>query len=536
LSRVNIVLWKKDGSELVSIISSQVLSAIPALFTAMRYYSLFNSLIELTAKRKRGTKEKRQVINMGCRHNDVELEVLRNIVPTRDDKEFLDSVSKKARSLISKFLEEISIDALITIEGSYAKDTWLRGDVDLDLFILLSRENCLKIIEQGLIDKLEEWLREKGYTVQRRYAQHPYLRIFLDNVWVEVVPGCRVDDPSKPLTPVDRTPFHRRYVLSHTTPEQRNEVRLLKSFLKGIGVYGAEIAVQGFSGYLAELLVIKYGCFHDLLVEASENWRPRLIITLNKIEKGYIDRLRRMYQDAPLIVVDPVDPGRNVAAALSYKSFATFILAARLYLEKPSVKFFHIGRREPSIQSPGEIVARTANRLENIVLVTLSSDEPEPPDNLWGIARRVARLVKRMLEINDFRVLDHGVYVNKDGTRALIALELEERIIPRYKLHYGPPTWNKENTAKFLEKHLASNSIGPWVDESGRLVVIMERKYIDAIDAISETMNQWLPSSARKYRVKVSMLLGLLDTLHRDELQWLEKFVTKRPHWMNSYQ
>ena len=472
---------------------------------------------------------------MVCEHNEVELEVLRSIVPTREDKELLNAVSEKARSLISKFLEEVSIDAFITIEGSYAKDTWLRGDVDLDLFILLPRDNCLNIIEQGLIDRLEEWLREKGYIVQRRYAQHPYLRVFLDNVWVEVVPGCRVDDPSRPLTPVDRTPFHRRYVLSHTTPEQRNEIRLLKSFLKGIEVYGAEIAVQGFSGYLAELLVIKYGCFRDLLLEASENWRPRLVITLNKVEKEHIEKLRKIYQDAPLIVVDPVDPGRNVAAALSYKSFATFILAARLYLEKPSIKFFHVGRGEYLIQSPGEIVARTTDRIENIVLVTLSSDEPEPPDNFWGIARRVARLVKRVLEINDFRVLDHGVYVNRDGTRALIALELEKRIISRYKLHYGPPTWNKENTSKFLEKHLASGSIGPWVDGSGRLVVIRERRYTDALDAIGETMNQWLPSSARKYRIGVSMLLGLLDSLHRDELQWLEKFITKRPQWMNSY-
>ena len=42
----------------MSIISSQEFSAIPALFTAMKYYLLFNSLIELTAKRESGTKEK----------------------------------------------------------------------------------------------------------------------------------------------------------------------------------------------------------------------------------------------------------------------------------------------------------------------------------------------------------------------------------------------------------------------------------------------------------------------------------------------
>ncbi len=511
------------------------LSAIPALFTAIKLVLVIQPINRAYRQEENTAYEKEgQVIDMVCEHNNVELEVLKNIVPKENDKRILDSAARKTRSLINKFLEEAQIDALVTIEGSYAKDTWLRGDVDLDLFILLPRENCLKIIEQGLIDKLEKWLREKGYIVQRRYAQHPYLRVIVDHVWVEIVPGCRVDDPSRPLTPVDRTPFHRRYVLSHTTPEQRNEIRLLKSFLKGIEVYGAEIAVQGFSGYLAELLVIKYRCFRDLLVEASENWRPRLIITLSNTDKKHIGRLKKMYQDSPLIVVDPVDPNRNVAAALSYKSFATFILAARLYLEKPSIRFFHIGAGRKPVQSSGEIVAKTASRIENIVLVILSSNTPEPPDNFWGIARRVARLVKKMLEANDFTILDYSVYVNKRNTRALIALELEERILPKYKLHYGPPTWNKENTSRFLEKHLTENSIGPWIDESGRLIVIKERKYTDALDTIRKTIGQWLPGSARKYHVKASMLLGLLDSLHRDELQWLEKFVTKRPQWMNS--
>ena len=32
--------------------------------------------------------------------------------------------------------------------------------------------------------------------------------------------------------------------------------------MQGIGVYGAEIKVGGFSGYLCELLVMKYGGFH----------------------------------------------------------------------------------------------------------------------------------------------------------------------------------------------------------------------------------------------------------------------------------
>ncbi len=37
----------------------------------------------------------------------------------------------------------------------------------------------------------------------------------------------------------------------------------------------------------------------------------------------------------PLIVVDPVDPHRNVAAALSLQTLSEFVVASRNYLEKP---------------------------------------------------------------------------------------------------------------------------------------------------------------------------------------------------------
>ena len=474
-------------------------------------------------------------IAVKCRHNDIEIKVLEKITPTPRDRERLELVARKAITLIKEFTRSRELDALVTIEGSYAKDTWLRDDVDLDLFILLPKDECIDVIEGGLIDKLTEWLLERGYIVQHRYAQHPYLRVLLDNTWIEVVPGCNVSDPSKPITPVDRTPFHRQYVVTHTTVEQRNEIRLLKSFLKGVGVYGAEIAVQGFSGYLAELLIIKYKCFRNLLREASERWRPRMLITLEKTSEENLSRLKKLYQDRPLIVVDPVDPGRNVAAALSYKSFATFIAAARLYLRSPSLTFFHVYSRVDKPLSPGSIPATAGGRIENVITIVLASKEPESPDNFWGVAQRLARLLEKMLVNNDFRVLDRSVYVNENGTRAIIALELESRKIPTYKLHYGPPAWSRENAEKFLEKHLASESIGPWVDESGRLVVIKRRSYTDALDAVKSLAPRWVPKSAKKYEIRVTTLIDIIDKLSREELAWLRRFIVKRPTWMNTY-
>ena len=92
------------------------------------------------------------------------------------------------------------------------------------------------------------------------------------------------------------------------------EVRLLKKFMQGIGVYGAEIKVGGFSGYLCELLIMKYGSFAET-VEAFANYNKRVIID---IENYYADRqneLSLLFPE-PLVIVDPVDKGRNVASAV----------------------------------------------------------------------------------------------------------------------------------------------------------------------------------------------------------------------------
>ena len=55
----------------------------------------------------------------------------------------------------------------------------------------------------------------------------------------------------------DKSPFHTEYVTNKLDEEKRDQVRLLKKFLKSLGIYGAEIAKNGFSGYVTEVLILK---------------------------------------------------------------------------------------------------------------------------------------------------------------------------------------------------------------------------------------------------------------------------------------
>ena len=133
------------------------------------------------------------------------------------------------------------------------------------------------------------------------------------------------------MSAVDRTPLHVDYVLGRVKDGQTDEIRLLKAWAEGIGVYGAEAKILGFSGYLCELLVLKYGTFRGVL-EASLAWRRGLVVEL--------DRPPGRSFEEPLVVIDPVDPNRNVASAVSLEQLATFVHAAREYLQKPSERFF----------------------------------------------------------------------------------------------------------------------------------------------------------------------------------------------------
>src|SRR5438309_1430809 len=129
----------------------------------------------------------------------------------------------------------------------------------------------------------------------------------------------------------DRTPLHVDYVLGRVKEGQTDEIRLLKAWAEGIGVYGAEAKILGFSGYLCELLVLKYGTFRGVL-EGSLAWRPGNVLELDR-------QASRTFPE-PLTVVDPVDPNRNVASAVSVEQLATFVHAAREYLQRPSERFF----------------------------------------------------------------------------------------------------------------------------------------------------------------------------------------------------
>ncbi|MDY6774034.1 MAG: tRNA CCA-pyrophosphorylase, partial [Candidatus Nanohaloarchaea archaeon] len=105
--------------------------------------------------------------------------------------------------------------------------------------------------------------------------------------------------------------------------EEKREVVLLKAFLRGQELYGSTLRVRGFAGYLCELLIAEYGSFLGLL-EAVVDWDEEEMIDPEGHHDSLPNYLREKFSDEKLVVIDPVDPERNVASVLSTENYARF--------------------------------------------------------------------------------------------------------------------------------------------------------------------------------------------------------------------
>lgn len=399
--------------------------------------------------------------------DSVERDVAARITPSA---EFLERVSRVREALVERVTsaarERSSPLTRALVAGSAARGTFLQDRLDVDLFLLFPP------------DLSRERLREEGLALGRavltnpetRYAEHPYLRGTFEGFTVDAVPGFAISDPSRPLSPVDRTPFHQQYLSARETPALVGQVRLTKQFFRSLGVYGSEARTEGFSGYLVELLVIRFGSLRKLLF-AARDWR----IPVRLAEPG--KEPRRLPADVALVLADPVDPNRNVASALSRRNLGLFILAAGEYLNRPSAEFFDL---RPSVPlSKPTAVELVQGRGSHVTVAVL----PRPDlvdDTLYPQVRKAARAVAEELSRSEFTVL--GEASACDPSSVVIVVELAHPRRPMVRVQDGPPA-GVDRAGHFLEKW-ASKGVtvfqGPYVRPDGSLGVDAQRSPLDA--------------------------------------------------------
>jgi tRNA nucleotidyltransferase (CCA-adding enzyme) len=346
------------------------------------------------------------------------------------------------------------------VAGSAARGTFLHERFDIDLFLLFAPDLPRERLEsEGL--RLAEAILE---APEKHYAEHPYLRGRFEGFTVEAVPGYAIEDPSHPLTAVDRTPFHQEYLATHLTPELVDQVRLTKQFLRSLGVYGSEAKTAGFSGYLVELLLVRFGSLGSLL-ESARGWRLPVRLASPGSRPAVPD-------DVAMILDDPVDPHRNVATALSAESLARFILAAREFLRAPSVAAFFPEPGSPI--SVSEAKARMAARGTHVAVIRL----PRPSlvdDILYPQLRKAERSLGTEASRLGFEVL--GTSSVAGVSDLWIAIETSAAALPNVRVQDGPPPGLAHADA-FLAKWNAARAQvlqGPYLRSDGKLAVDVAR-------------------------------------------------------------
>ena len=341
--------------------------------------------------------------------------------------------------------EKLNFD--IFLGGSYAKGTDIKGS-DADIFLLFPEEfNAFEIL--GI-------LRKEFPEGKEEYSDHPYIVLPQNSFSIDIVPGYKASSGKDLKTAVDRTPFHVKFITENFTDEMKDEVRILKQFLKGIRTYGAESSVQGFSGYVAELLINRYKTFENTVSEAK-NWSIPYI--LDKGAKGF--------NDANLVIVDPVDSGRNAAANVSLENLATFILAAGLFSWENWKDFLFPRSGEFGLPKDAVVVYIPCTKCNEEVLIP----------NL----RRISSVLRGEVEDKGFRVVYSSVFVEKGG---YIVIVPDSTPIGETALHIGPPV-TSPNVADFLEKWGHGTRYGMPFMMGDRVCVLKEREERDIAAAIA---------------------------------------------------
>lgn len=387
--------------------------------------------------------------------------VLKRIVPSKSEEERLREVITILKRMLESEIENLGIEAHPLLVGSTSKGTHLK-DPEIDMFVCFSPSTSRSDLEKyGLM--LGDYVLNKP---ERHYAEHPYLAGDFEGFETEIVPCYEVKDPKKKLSAVDRTPFHTAYVKENLKKGQNDEVRLLKRFAKGISVYGAEAKVQGLSGYLCELLVLKYGTFQKVL-KGTSRWRNGYVIELDK-------KAKKRFRE-PLVFIDPVDSGRNVASALSLDQMSTLMYQSKSYLDNPKISFFF--PPEPKKPTKQAVQKKMDARGTDFLAVVIK--KPDVVDDiLYPQVWKAEKSIRTLCEKYDFTVHDTGAQVVDN--EILIFVELNSAELPMVRKHMGPVAWLK-NADDFVEKWKVSRKriAGPYV-ENGRLFFDLKREHRNA--------------------------------------------------------
>ena len=386
-------------------------------------------------------------------------QALKLVEPTKKEIEVVDNIAKRSFDLVKKAASKFDGIVDVRFGGSYAKQTWLKGDVDIDVFVKVKPDVSEREFEK--IGKKLGFQALRSYGPYLRYSQHPYVEAVVDDIKVNVVP-CYDVEKGKWKSAADRSPYHTEFIKNTFDDGKRGEARLLKKFMKTVGVYGAEIAKNGFSGYVCEVLILKYGSFMNVLKAAAE-FRENQVISIEKENRDIVSTF-----NSALIILDPVDQKRNLGTAISHESVGRFILVSRRFVRKPERRYF----------ASDAVQRRVKQKLDDNIVVIKFRHKKRSQDIIWGQLKSSTNAIAKQLGIHGFTVVRSACATDQEEN-SVFAFMLESVVLPKLIVKKGPKVFSQNDSNKFLEKNSDKGNL-LWVGSDARILSLVNNKFTDA--------------------------------------------------------
>ncbi len=411
--------------------------------------------------------------------------IIKEIKPSPEDTEILKAA---ANELMGRLKEALPSNVEIILAGSVARGTHLKDDSDIDIFLLFPKASDERAMEKKGLEAAKKVVdRKRGEQAVINYSEHPYLQLIMKNppVKADIVPAFKIVDSFEIGSAVDRTPLHNQFVNSHLDGKQKDDVRILKAFMRYHNIYGADAKAAGFSGYLCELLVCHYGSFANVIDAFSKIELP---LQINMHSNANID-WKKFKSD--FIVIDPTDPNRNVAAAVSKDTLARFALYSAMFLENTTLDFFY-GKRFSLVNSRSKlnaIIKKTSTELYAVSFKLPDITE----DIIWQQLKRFAALAKKELDANSFKPIIDIINV---GSKNAVYAAFVGSAKSSYVARAGPSCFAIDAAMRFLHAHDVA-----YVSD-GTLYSIEAPRFKDPKELLAKLKDS-LPSHLEKSTMKI---------------------------------
>jgi tRNA nucleotidyltransferase (CCA-adding enzyme) len=391
------------------------------------------------------------------------------VIPSNNIKKLKKQIADEAFTLVENQIRNYPEVTGLEFGGSYAKDTWLSKEADIDIFIKFKKSISDEKFAE--ISKKIGFESMKKYNPYIRYSEHPYVEARIKETKINIVP-CYDVNLGEWKSSADRSPFHTKYMQKALTPKMKNEVRILKTFLKLTKIYGAEIAKQGFSGYVSEVLITNFGSFENVIRSIAKIHENQIIGKTSKVF------------ETSIVIIDPIDNNRNLAAAISNENIGKFILACRTFQNKPSLQFFKSKKLWSS-----------KNNWENVLVVKFNF-KMRSPDIIWGQIKRATTSLVTQLELGGFNVLRSRSY-SDDQSVAYLFFLLESTKIPKNYSKSGPEFFRESDCNSFISKNIVKTEL-MWISDNKKIISLEKRKHNEVVKFMTELLKNNLQTGIPK--------------------------------------